>query len=599
MDRPVRTEAEQQEFFQACYERFLKAKASSGEISYFYRIGETNIRLIFAGKNLVPHLVPALEHLRAKECESPDATFCIWDSESTATEMIPPPCNWDCFTDRGDIWGFNSSRIKTAFHWIECSVNLMDLETNTGIFWVQTAKTLPYWVHASPLRTLFHWWMEKNGCQLLHAAAVGTQHGAVLITGKGGVGKSTAALSCLLSCHYYLADDYVVVCLEPEPLVYSIYCTAKLDADHLNNFPELSRFVKNPGKLDKEKAVMFLHPQRENQIVPKMPLKAILTPHIVHQDETFMVPIQQLATIQRAMSFTTMSQLPYVGRHTESFINKLSTLLPSYNLELGKDLKKIPNTISDFLSWSPAQRDFHLTSPLTPIPGIKPLISVIIPVYNGERFISSAIENILAQNYPALEIIVVNDGSTDKSDEIIEQLTVDIRYFKQNNAGPASARNRGIRDASGEFIVFLDVDDLWPENNLNMLVEEMVSDPDMDVIRGYAQLMEFNATTGEYDFVGNPKESFPHYIGAAIYRKSAFRKVGLFDSTLRFGEDKDWFIRAAELQMNIKRLEYVTLYVRRHGNNMTFGKTLIELNTLRVFKNALDRMRAEADGFRD
>src|SRR5208283_1060318 len=126
-----------------------------------------------------------------------------------------------------------------AFHWIECSVNLMDLEKKTGIYWVQTAKTLPYWVIASPLRTLFHWWMENNGCQLMHAAAVGTENGAVLITGKGGVGKSTAALSCLQAGFFYIADDYVITKLELIPTVVSLYSTAKLNADHVANFLDL------------------------------------------------------------------------------------------------------------------------------------------------------------------------------------------------------------------------------------------------------------------------------------------------------------------------------------------------------------------------
>ncbi len=592
MDRPQKTEAEQLDFFERCYERFLKAKASAGEINHFFRIGGTTVCLKFAGENLVSHLTPALEHLRIQECNSPDVTFCIWDSDSTATEMVPPPCRLDCFTDRGDIWGFNSRRIKTSFHWIENSVNLMDLETNTGIYWVQTAETLPYWVHASPLRSLFHWWMEKNGCQLLHAAAVGTENGAVLITGKGGIGKSTTALSCLQSGLFYLADDYLVVQFEPEPLVYSLYCTAKLNADHVVNFPDLNRFVKNMEKLDQEKAVMFLHPHLKNQIVSEMSLTAIVTPRVTDKDNTSITPGERWA-IQRAMSFTTMSQLPYVGHHTNDFISKLSSTLPIYSLELGRDLKRVPVAVSDFLSNLPYHKSVQQSlSCSSDNSGTKPLVSVIIPVFNGERFINNAVDNVLSQNYNPLEIIIVNDGSTDRTEEIVNQIPVDIRYFKQENDGPASARNRGIRDASGDFIVFLDVDDLWPENNLKLLVDEMLSEPDAEVIRGYAQLMEYNAGTGEYDLAGNPKEAFPDYIGAAIYRKSVFRKVGLFDTTLLFGEDRDWFNRTNELHVNVKRLEDVTLLVRRHGKNMTHGKNLVELNALKVFKKAIDRKRA-------
>lgn len=86
-----KTESEQIDFFERCYERFLKAKAAVGEINHFYRIGETSVRLIFAGDKLVSHLTPALEHIRIPEIVSPDLTLCIWDSNSTSTEMVPPP----------------------------------------------------------------------------------------------------------------------------------------------------------------------------------------------------------------------------------------------------------------------------------------------------------------------------------------------------------------------------------------------------------------------------------------------------------------------------------------------------------------------------
>ncbi|PKN53282.1 MAG: hypothetical protein CVU55_01285 [Deltaproteobacteria bacterium HGW-Deltaproteobacteria-13] len=591
MYKPQKSEIEQQVFFKKSYDKFIQAKDTAGEINYYYRIGPTTVCLKFAGDRLVPYLTRALEHLRLPDSSIPDFTICIWDSDSTHVEMIPPPCTKDCFTDRGDIWGFNSRRIKAAFHWIECSVNLADLEKNIGIYWVQTSETLPYWVLASPLRTLFHWWMEKNSCQLLHAAAVGTEQGAVLITGKGGVGKSTAALSCLQAGLFYVADDYVITELDPAPKVVSLYSTAKLNADHVVNFPGLSRFINNMEKLDQEKAVLFLNPELSQRLKIEMPLRAILTPQIADHSESVIKPVSRW-DIQRAMSFTTMSQLPYVGLHTHAYISKLVSSLPHYILEAGKDFTGIPAAISDFLSgldndvplqnvnpWNSRRKDE------------RPLVSVIIPVFNGEHFIQEAVDNVLSQKYPALEMIIINDGSTDGTDAAIKNLPADIRYFTQDNNGPAAARNKGIRDASGEFIVFLDADDLWPENNLNIMVDEMLRNPDMEVIRGYAQLMEVNKASGRYEYVGNPKESFPHYIGAAIYRKSAFEKVGLFDPALRFGEDSDWFIRAAEMSLPVKRLEETSLYVRRHGGNMTEGRNMLELNVMKVFKKSLERRR--------
>jgi hypothetical protein len=598
MHKPQKPEAEQVDFFRRSYEKFALATAAVGDVKFFYRIGGTTVCLKFAGEALVRWLTPALEHLRVPDDGgTPDLTLCLWDSQSTGIAMIPPPCTRDCFTDRGDIWGFQSSRIKTAFHWIECSVNLLDFATKTGIYWVQTAEHLPFWVHASPLRTLLHWWMEKNGCQLLHAAAVGTADGAVLITGKGGVGKSTTALSCLQAGFDYLGDDYVVVRLEPSPTVLSLYSTAKLDAGHVVNFPALAPLVNNPEKLDREKAVLFLQPSRGDQIVRERPLKAILTPRIAGRPETTFSAVSRWE-MQRAMSFTTMSQLPQVGRHTHDYISRLIATLPHFRVELGSVLTRIPDAIAGLLAGGmPVAPDSQAGASSASLPaGDHPLVTVIIPVFNGQKFIRDAVDNILRQNYPALEIILVNDGSTDQTDAIIKQLPVDVRYFSQDNCGPGVARNRGIRDASGEFITFLDVDDLWPDNNLNRLVGEMLRDPELEVVRGYGQLMERNAQTGEYDFIGNPKESFPHYIAAAIYRKSAFAKVGLFDPTLRFGEDADWFLRAAEQGLNIRRLEETTLYVRRHGGNMTEGRNMVELNAMKIFKKSLDRMRARGTG---
>jgi hypothetical protein len=590
MGRSQKTETEQLQFFEACLQRFILAAGRTGEVKRFYNLAGTVVCLNFAGNAMLPWLTPALEHLRAKEVTDPAATIHVWDAMSTGVEMVPPPCAGADFTDRGDIWGFNSKRIKTAFHWSEYSVNVMDMETGTGVYWVKNPYAFPYWVFSSPFRTQFHWLMESKGCQLLHAAAVGTAGGAVLIPGKGGAGKSNTALTCLEKGFYYLGDDYVIVRKDPVPVVFSLYSTAKVNFEDLPGFPSMKVHVQKPIREGQEKAVMFLQPGFGDRIVSEMPLKAILTPKIEKQEQTSIRAVSFWPVMQ-AMSFTTMSQLPGVGAHTHEYLSEFTSRLPCFSLVLGSDREDVARSVAGVIA-NPGQSGQEMNIPAAGQQD--PLITVIIPVYNSEQFIGEAVNNVLSQNYPAIELIIVDDGSTDRTRSIIEQMPHDIRYFHQPNAGPASARNRAIKDASGEFIAFLDADDLWPENNLRLLVAEMISDPAAEVVRGYAQLFR-HIGNGKVEYLGNPKDSFSDYIGAGLYRRSVFQKTGLFDPVLKFGEDTDWFNRAREMKVNIKRLDMVTLLVRRHGKNMTEGKTMLELNALKVFKKALDRSRAGSE----
>lgn len=586
-----KSEAEQQEFFDRSHACYTAAAEAAGVERHCFDIAGTTVCMNFAGGQLVPVIVRAFEHLRIDAVDESDFTICLWDSDSTGVDMIEPPCDWNSFTNRGDIWGFNSHRIKTAFHWVENSVNLMNMDTNTAIWWVQTTGTLPFWVYASPLRTLLHWWMEKNGKQLIHAAAVGTDDGALVITGASGVGKSTTALSCLRRNFYYLADDYLIVGLDPEPLVYTLYSTAKLNANQVANLPEFDALITNKDNLYKDKAVMFLYPHFAARIQKSMPLKAMLIPCIQDRVETGFSLTDDLSA-QRAAAFTTLSQLPYAGRQTHDFLDRLAAALPKFNLELGRDLEAIPGTLSELLNTGPANVAATLPPPVVHEEK-SPVISVIIPTYNAANFIQDAIQCVLDQNYPSVEIIVIDDGSTDNTEDIIQSIDADIRYYKQDNNGAASARNRGIKDASSHLIAFLDVDDLWPKNNLRVLVDELMDDPLLQVVHGYAQLTMMDEETGKFEYIGNPEESFPYYIGAGLYRRSVFQDVGLFDEELEFAEDSDWFERAKHLGKPVKRIDQVTLFVRRHDDNMTSGKADHELHPLRMVKKTLDRLREE------
>ena len=217
---------------------------------------------------------------------------------------------------------------------------------------------------------------------------------------------------------------------------------------------------------------------------------------------------------------------------------------------------------------------------------MEPLISVVIPVFNGERFLRAAIQSVLDQKYSAVEIIVVDDGSTDGTASLAQSLSETVRYLHQTNQGPAAARNRGIEQAQGSLIAFADADDLWPKAKLELQLPYF-SDSKIDIVLGRIQQVLLSETVDG----PAPEPAFSVNLGSAVIRRSVFERVGLFDETMRYSEDVDWFMRARESGAAIVTIDDVTLFYRQHDANMTRGKSAAELNVLKALKKSLDRRR--------
>lgn len=217
---------------------------------------------------------------------------------------------------------------------------------------------------------------------------------------------------------------------------------------------------------------------------------------------------------------------------------------------------------------------------------VGPFVSVVIPVFNGEAFLREAVESVLAQKYSPLEIIIVDDGSTDGTETMARSLPEPVRYLRQNNAGPAAARNRGIEHAQGSLIAFADADDLWPAAKLELQLPYF-NDPAIEIVMGRIQQVHLSNA----EEFGEP--AFSVNLGSAVIRKTVFERVGLFDETMRYSEDVDWFMRAREGGVAIVTIDAVTLLYRQHEQNMTRGKSTSELNVLKALKRSLDRRREQ------
>ena len=335
-------------FFEVIKKTSLEAIAQK-RIEQFYTIADFKIRLVFAGSALIPYITPALEHLRCNASPEYDLTIYLWDTASTHIEI--PPNDWtsDDYLEHGLIRRYNTGNISTTFNLGSGTLNMYNAKERTALFWVRDATQLPYYETGSPLRDIFSWWATQNGLQYAHAAAVGTEDGAVLLVGKGGSGKSTSALLCLEHPElFYLGDDYVLVRTNPTPYVYSLYSSAKLNSDHAVNFPKLLEHANNLDKLKNEKALIFIRNIYPEKIRKSMPLRAIILPKV-----TGLLPSSYNTTSSalalRALAPSSMFQLPGSTQNTFNYFGRLVRTLPSYTLYAGTNFKEIPETIISIL----------------------------------------------------------------------------------------------------------------------------------------------------------------------------------------------------------------------------------------------------------
>ena len=217
-----------------------------------------------------------------------------------------------------------------------------------------------------------------------------------------------------------------------------------------------------------------------------------------------------------------------------------------------------------------------------------PLVSVIVTVFNCENYIGAAIESVLAQDYRPLQIIAVDDGSTDASADVVRSFRM-VEYFHQENAGVAAALNTGISLAKGELVAFLDSDDLWTEGKLRKQIEALEADPALRIVFGDVEQFREGSSENEQSTMG----VFPGYFKSAmLVRRDVLEQVGEFDDRWILGDFIDWYARAEEL--GVKALVLPEVVARRRVHNTNIGIRMRHQKTeyAHVLKRALDRRRS-------
>ena len=214
-------------------------------------------------------------------------------------------------------------------------------------------------------------------------------------------------------------------------------------------------------------------------------------------------------------------------------------------------------------------------------------VSVIIPTYNSAKYIRNALESVLSQTYSNFEIVVVNDGSTDNTDEILRPYFDRIIYMEQKNTGPAAARNVGIQHAKGDFIAFLDADDIWLPLKLKKQMRVFHENPNVGLV--YSRNVEFDHETGKEVLVSPPKvfsgrvfdelllEGFI-LLSTVIISKPVLKDVGGFDPDLHTAEDTNLFLRIAK-RYSVLGMEDILVRKRKHAANLS-DRVDIEIGSL-------------------
>jgi glycosyltransferase involved in cell wall biosynthesis len=224
---------------------------------------------------------------------------------------------------------------------------------------------------------------------------------------------------------------------------------------------------------------------------------------------------------------------------------------------------------------------------------INDLISVIIPVYNCENYLAEAIESVLEQTYKPVELIVVDDGSTDRTKEVAQRYQENIAYIYQPNSGTSSARNHGVRKSKGSFLAFHDADDIWSKNKLELQMQVFNDEPEVDAVFGHVkQFYSPELDQETRNKINCPGKLQPGYLPyTMLLRRETFTRVGYFETRWEVGGDMNWIIHARESGLKMVMLPDLVYYRRLHTKNKGVRLKNEQKQRLFILKAYLDRQR--------
>ena len=231
-------------------------------------------------------------------------------------------------------------------------------------------------------------------------------------------------------------------------------------------------------------------------------------------------------------------------------------------------------------------------------------VTVIIPTYNRADFLAEAVDSVLNQTWKDLETLVVDDGSTDRTRELIARYGKRLKYFYKKNEGPSSARNVGIREALGTYVAFLDSDDVWEPEKLSIQMDFMRKHPEIKLVCTDSSVIDSRESREgklKKDLMGNLfsllySNSFIR-TSTVLMNKACFQEVGYFDERYQSAEDYDVWLRVAR-RYPIAYLNRPLVRYRKHEGNVSHDKITLRRNALSVLEAHYDPKEISARTYR-
>ena len=324
-------------FFARAAGEHARTLASAGEVSRTICLGERAIRLRFAGRALADAITAAFAPRLVADDEPAEVTIGLWEESLVPGGPLALPWRAEEVGPRGLVRQRPDAPLAAVHEAGSGAVTLVDAAAGALLHRVSDVSALPWWERAAPLRPALFWAVSGQGRQLVHAGAVGDgSRGGVLLAGAGGSGKTTVALAAASAGMAYVADDYLLLQAQGEPVAWNLFGTAKLDAEHAARLPELAAAARiSPRPEAGEKAVLDVEKVRPGAVVRSLPIRAVLLPRI--RGGRARLHRASAAQALLALAPSTALQMPFDEGRVLGALGSLVRRVPAFYLDVGDD----------------------------------------------------------------------------------------------------------------------------------------------------------------------------------------------------------------------------------------------------------------------